>query len=159
MAQEALVPESRSRAYLRKLRALLSVTSFFEGYDGFVIALVLPLILGDLGGSESQAGVIRTVIGIGAVVGFLLAAQGDRIGRRRLLSSCDASRRPSVPTDGVAIVAKRPGGWVVVGLQKRDGRAPCGCRAKEERGSATRRRRRGASRWASPRRWCSWSRW
>ena len=28
---------------------------------------------------------IRAVVGIGAVVGFLLAAQGDRIGRRRLL--------------------------------------------------------------------------
>ena len=28
---------------------------------------------------------IRAVIGVGAVAGFLLAAQGDRIGRRRLL--------------------------------------------------------------------------
>jgi MFS family permease len=50
-----------------------------------VLALVLPLILGDLGGSESQAGVIRAVVGVGAVLGFALAAQGDRIGRRKLL--------------------------------------------------------------------------
>jgi MFS family permease len=64
---------------------LLSVATFFEGYDGFVLALVLPLILGDLGGSESQAGVIRAVVGVGAVLGFALAAQGDRIGRRKLL--------------------------------------------------------------------------
>jgi putative MFS transporter len=80
-----LVPDPRSPAYLRKLRALLSVATFFGGYDGFVIALVLPLILGDLGGSESQAGVIRAIVGVGAVLGFLLAAQADRIGRRRLL--------------------------------------------------------------------------
>src|SRR5207247_5502545 len=85
LSDVSLVPESRPSGYLRKLRLLLSVTSFFEGYDGFVLALVLPLILGDLGGSESQAGVIRAVVGVGAVVGFLLAAQGDRIGRRRLL--------------------------------------------------------------------------
>jgi putative MFS transporter len=85
LSDGALVPESRTPAYLRKLRALLSVATFFEGYDNFVLALVLPLILGDLGGSESQAGVIRAVVGIGAVLGFVLAAQGDRIGRRRLL--------------------------------------------------------------------------
>ena len=83
--QNALVPEARSPAYLRKLRILLSVATFFNGYDGFVIALVLPLILGSLGGSESQAGAIRAVVGVGAVLGFLLAAQADRMGRRRLL--------------------------------------------------------------------------
>ena len=80
-----LVPDARTPEYLRKLRVLLSVATFFNGYDGFVISLVLPLILGNLGGSESQAGAIRAVVGVGAVLGFLLAAQADRIGRRRLL--------------------------------------------------------------------------
>jgi putative MFS transporter len=83
--ENALVPEARTPKYLRKLRFLLSVATFFEGYDGFVLSLVLPLILGSLGGSESQAGMIRAVVGVGAVLGFLLAAQADRIGRRRLL--------------------------------------------------------------------------
>jgi putative MFS transporter len=71
--------------YQRKLLALLSVATFFDGYDSFVLALVLPLILGDLGGSETQAGLVRGIVGIGQVVGFVLAAQADRIGRRRLL--------------------------------------------------------------------------
>jgi putative MFS transporter len=71
--------------YRRRLLGMLSVATFFEGYDTFVISLVLPLVLGDLGGTESQAGVIRAIVGVGAVLGFLLAAQADRIGRRRLL--------------------------------------------------------------------------
>ena len=83
--QSDLVPESRSPEYLRKLKVLLSVATFFNGYDGFLLPFVLPLLLGSLGGSESQAGEIRAVVGVGAVLGFLLAAQADRIGRRRLL--------------------------------------------------------------------------
>jgi MFS transporter, putative metabolite:H+ symporter len=75
----------RGPAYRRKLLRLLSVATFFEGYDTFVIALVLPLILADLGGSESQAGVLRGIVGVGEILGFLLAAQADRIGRKRLL--------------------------------------------------------------------------
>src|SRR5881392_1479540 len=71
--------------YRRRLVGLLSVATFFEGYDNFVLALVLPLVLADLGGSEAEAGLIRAIVGVGAVLGFLLAAQGDRIGRRRLL--------------------------------------------------------------------------
>jgi putative MFS transporter len=78
-------PEEESRRYRRRLIGMLSVATFFEGYDNFVLALVLPLVLGDLGGSEAQAGLIRAIVGIGSVLGFLLAAQGDRIGRRRLL--------------------------------------------------------------------------
>ncbi len=73
------------RTYRRRLLGMLSVATFFEGYDNFVLALVLPLVLADLGGSEAQAGVIRAIVGVGSVLGFVLAAQGDRIGRRRLL--------------------------------------------------------------------------
>jgi putative MFS transporter len=94
MTTQAAAPDARSRrpaehdgdrAYRRMLIWLLSAATFFEGYDTFVIALVLPLILADLGGSESQAGVLRGVVGVGEVLGFLLAAQADRIGRKRLL--------------------------------------------------------------------------
>jgi putative MFS transporter len=84
MQLEAEQDRARGR-YQRKLIGLLSVATFFDGYDSFVLALVLPLILGDLGGSETQAGLIRGVVGLGAMMGFLLAAQADRIGRRRLL--------------------------------------------------------------------------
>jgi MFS family permease len=64
---------------------LLSSATFFEGYDNFVLAFVLALVLGDLGGSESDAGLIRAITASGAVVAFLLAARADRIGRKRLL--------------------------------------------------------------------------
>jgi len=50
-----------------------------------VLAFVLALILGDLGGSEADAGWIRAITQLGAVAGFLLAGQADRIGRKRLL--------------------------------------------------------------------------
>ena len=71
--------------YRRKLLFLLSSATFFEGYDTFVLAFVLALILGDLGGSEADAGWIRAITQLGAVAGFLLAGQADRIGRKRLL--------------------------------------------------------------------------
>ncbi|MGH2635675.1 MAG: MFS transporter [Actinomycetota bacterium] len=69
----------------RKLLVLLSAATFFEGYDTFVLSFVLSLVLGDLGGSETQAGWIRAIIGLGTAVAFVLAAQADRIGRKRLL--------------------------------------------------------------------------
>lgn len=75
----------RGPAYRRKLLWLLSVATFFDGYDGFVLALLLPLILANLAGTESQAGLVRGVVGVGEVLGFVLAAQADRIGRKRLL--------------------------------------------------------------------------
>jgi MFS transporter, putative metabolite:H+ symporter len=80
-----LDPSAHDPRYRRKLLWLLSVATFFEGYDTFVLALVLAPILADLGGTESQAGVVRAITSVGAVLGFLLAAQADRIGRKRLL--------------------------------------------------------------------------
>lgn len=50
-----------------------------------MLAFVLALILGDLGGSEADAGWIRAITQLGPVAGFLLAGEADRIGRKRLL--------------------------------------------------------------------------
>ena len=52
--------------YRRKLLFLLSSATFFEGYDTFVLAFVLALVLGDLGGSEADAGWIRAITQLGA---------------------------------------------------------------------------------------------
>ena len=71
--------------YRRRLLALLSSATFFEGYDNYVLAFVLALVLGDLGGTEADAGWIRAVTLLGAIPAFLLSAQADRIGRKRLL--------------------------------------------------------------------------
>src|SRR5207249_3240619 len=59
--------------------------TFFNGYDGFVLPFVLSLILADLGGSQAEAGLVNFVALSGSIVAFFLAAQADRIGRRRLL--------------------------------------------------------------------------
>jgi predicted MFS family arabinose efflux permease len=85
MEPARLPPAEEERRYRRRLVGMLSVATFFEGYDAFVLALVLPAVLADLGGSEAEAGLIRAIVGVGSVLGFVLAAQGDRIGRRRLL--------------------------------------------------------------------------
>jgi putative MFS transporter len=82
---DAALADGRGPKYRRKLLRVLAVATFFDGYDAFVLALLLPLVLGDLGGSESEAGLIRGIVGVGAVIGFVLAAQADRIGRKRLL--------------------------------------------------------------------------
>jgi MFS transporter, putative metabolite:H+ symporter len=78
-------PAAHDAAYRRKLLFLLSSATFFEGYDNFVLSFVLALVLVDLGGTEAEAGWIRAIVGLGAAVGFLLSAQADRIGRKRLL--------------------------------------------------------------------------
>jgi MFS transporter, putative metabolite:H+ symporter len=75
----------RDDRYRRKLLFLLSSATFFEGYDTFVLSFVLSLVLADLGGTEAAAGWIRAIVGLGAVAAFALAAQADRIGRKRLL--------------------------------------------------------------------------
>lgn len=77
--------EERGDRYRRRLLLLLSSATFFEGYDNFALAFVLALVLGDLGGSEADAGWIRAITPLGAVVAFGLAAQADRVGRKRLL--------------------------------------------------------------------------
>ena len=43
------------------------------------------MIPAELGGSEVDAGWIRAITSLGAVVAFGLAAQADRVGRKRLL--------------------------------------------------------------------------
>jgi len=79
-----MVPE-RGPAYRRKLLRLLATATFFNGYDAFVLPFVLSLVLADLGGTEAQAGLIPFITTSGSIVAFFLAAQADRIGRKRLL--------------------------------------------------------------------------
>lgn len=75
----------RGPGYRRKLLRLVAAATFFNGYDAFVLPFVLSLVLADLGGTESQAGFIPFITVSGSIVAFFLAAQADRIGRKRLL--------------------------------------------------------------------------
>lgn len=83
MSQQGSLPEDRK--YRRKLLRLLSAATFFEGYDNYVLSFVLAGTLASLGGTESEAGSLRAIVSIGTVLSFALAAQADRLGRKRLL--------------------------------------------------------------------------
>lgn len=74
-----------SSGYLRVLLWLLLAATFFEGYDGAILALVLPSIRDTFNVPESQLGVSRALIELGLGVAFFLARAGDRWGRRKLL--------------------------------------------------------------------------
>jgi MFS transporter, putative metabolite:H+ symporter len=74
-----------SADYLRTLLLLLLAATFFEGYDGSILALVLPAIQKTFAVTESQLGVSRAIIELGLGGAFFLARAGDRWGRRKLL--------------------------------------------------------------------------
>jgi len=74
-----------SPAYLRTLLMLLLAATFFEGYDGAILALVLPSIQDTFHVGESALGISRAIIELGLGAAFFLARAGDRWGRRTLL--------------------------------------------------------------------------
>jgi putative MFS transporter len=74
-----------SSTYLRTLLLLLLAATFFEGYDGAILALVLPSIRDTFNVAEAQLGVSRAIIELGLGAAFFLARAGDRWGRRTLL--------------------------------------------------------------------------
>src|SRR5438128_12591289 len=61
------------------------MSTYVDGYDVFGQAFVLPRRLAHLGGIESEHGTIGSLTALGSVLAFFLAAQADRMGRRRLL--------------------------------------------------------------------------
>ncbi len=77
---------SQLSSYHRRLFAFLSIASFFEGFDYYALAQLLPEIRAAFGLSISQGTAMASVINIGMVLSFFLVRQGDRVGRRRLLS-------------------------------------------------------------------------
>lgn len=75
----------RSPQYLRTLLVLLVSATFFEGYDGSILALLLSDIQDTFRVTESTLGVARGLIEVGAVAAFFFTRLGDRFGRRPLL--------------------------------------------------------------------------
>lgn len=72
--------------YLRRLLVFLSVATFFEGYDMFAIAQILPSLRADFHLSRSGIGWLLAFINFGTIVAYLLIRMADRIGRKRVLS-------------------------------------------------------------------------
>jgi putative MFS transporter len=77
--------DARTDAYLRTLLLLLIAATFFEGYDGAILSLVLPGIRDTFNVPESALGISRAIIELGLGAAFFLARAGDRWGRRTLL--------------------------------------------------------------------------
>jgi len=76
---------ARSGRYLKLLLILLVSAAFFEGYDGSILALLLPNIQSTFHVSEAVLGLSRIPIELGLFVAFFLARLADRWGRRPLL--------------------------------------------------------------------------
>ena len=76
---------TRSDSYLRLLLVLLVSAAFFEGYDGSIVALLLPNIQSTFHVSEATLGLTRVFGVAGAFAAFFLARTSDRVGRRPLL--------------------------------------------------------------------------
>ena len=75
----------RADRYLKLLLLLLVSAAFFEGYDGSVIALLLPRVQSTFHVSEAVLGLTRGFGVAGAFCAFFLARRSDSIGRRPLL--------------------------------------------------------------------------
>lgn len=72
--------------YQRRLFIFLSVATFFEGYDIFALAQLLPNIRADFHLSRTEGGWLLSLINLGTVLAFLLIRVADRLGRKRVLS-------------------------------------------------------------------------
>lgn len=72
-------------SYQRRLFVFLSVATFFEGYDFIALSQILPNMRADFGLSESEGGMLGSVISLGTMVSYILVRKADRWGRRRTL--------------------------------------------------------------------------
>ena len=64
---------------------LVSVATLFDQYDRALFAMALPKIQQSLAISEANVGYLGSVVRLGALPAFLIAAAADRLGRRRVL--------------------------------------------------------------------------
>ena len=81
--RSGLTPLTR---YQKWLFFFLSVATFFEGYDLFALAQILPNLRADLGLSTGYAGVLVSVVSVGNVLAYFVVDRADRWGRRRVLT-------------------------------------------------------------------------
>ncbi len=72
--------------YQRRLLVFLSVATFFEGYDFFALAQILPNLRADMGLTGAEGGRLVSVIGIGTILAYGVVRLADRFGRRVVLT-------------------------------------------------------------------------
>ncbi len=78
--------DPQSRAYHRRLLVFLSVASFFEGYDFFAFAQLLPNIRAHYGLTAAEGGALVAFVSAGTMIAYVLVRTADRWGRKRVLS-------------------------------------------------------------------------
>jgi MFS transporter, putative metabolite:H+ symporter len=71
--------------YQRRLVIFLSVATFFDGYDFFALAQILPSLRAEMGLTKSDAGWLVAVVNAGTILAALLVRRADVWGRRRVL--------------------------------------------------------------------------
>jgi MFS transporter, putative metabolite:H+ symporter len=72
--------------YQRRLVVMLSVASFFEGYDFFALAAILPNLRAAFGLDKAQAGWLVGAVNFGTIIAALLVREADKWGRKKLLA-------------------------------------------------------------------------
>lgn len=77
---------SADAGYHRRLLVLLSVASFFEGYDFLALSQLLPTLRDHFGLSKGAGGALVTVVNLGTMIAYVLVRAADRWGRKRALS-------------------------------------------------------------------------
>ena len=77
-------PPAQTRRQWQVL-GLVSVATLFDQYDRALFAMALPKIQQSLAISEANVGYLGSVVRLGALPAFFIAAAADRLGRRRVL--------------------------------------------------------------------------
>ena len=88
--------------YLRRLLIFLSVASFFEGFDFFALAQLLPDVRQAFALTPEQGGQLVGFINVGMVLAYFLVRKADHWGRRRILSLTIAGYTASSLLSGLA---------------------------------------------------------
>lgn len=66
----------------QRLFALLTIATFFEGFDTRLVSLVQPVIGREFGASKEELGVVLGLSSLGMVFAFFAIHAADRVGRR-----------------------------------------------------------------------------
>jgi MFS transporter, putative metabolite:H+ symporter len=72
-------------SYQKRLFVFLSVAIFFDGYESFALAQLLPHLRAEFELNATQAGALLSFVNIGALASWAVVRTADRFGRRRVL--------------------------------------------------------------------------
>lgn len=71
----------------RRLLALLSVATFFEGFDFLALSQILPSLAAEFGLAPTELGGVVAICNVGTLLSWGLVRLADRVGRRPVLAA------------------------------------------------------------------------